>query len=91
MQIWHFIKEQIRGCPFDYCNDVHDIDEAFRVRKICAEHKDFLQEQINMNNLTKEQFNSVINLFNRAFGKIAIKSGHLIKTEKHRSNIILMM
>jgi len=67
--------EETRGCPFDYCNDVHEIDEAFRVRRICAEHKDFLQNQVDKSFLTTEEFDSVIHLFNRAFGKVAMKSG----------------
>lgn len=66
--------ETTRGCPFDYCNNVYDIDEAFRVQKICKEHKDFLQDKVDKNFLTKEQFDSVIGLFTRSFGKVPTKS-----------------
>jgi hypothetical protein len=62
--------EETRGCPFDYCSDVQDIDEAFRVQKICKEHEDFLQREVIKAHITKEQIESAIRLFNRAFGKV---------------------
>jgi TIR domain len=68
-----FFHEETLGCPFDYCNKVQDIDEAFRERRICAEHEDFFQEQIERGQLTKRQLISGQNLFNRAFGIAAAK------------------
>jgi hypothetical protein len=62
--------EETRGCPFDYCNNVREIDESFRAKRLCAEHEDFLREQVAKARLTKEQMDSAISLFNRAFGKV---------------------
>lgn len=80
------MHEETRGCPFDFCSDVHDIDEVFRVGKICAEHRDFLQNQMDKDLSTKEQFDSSISLFNRALGKIAMKSGETA-SKKHKPKI----
>ena len=68
-----FFHEETLGCPFDYCNNVQDIDETFRERRICAEHEDFLQEQVEKGRLTKDQLISAHNIFNRAFGIAAVK------------------
>ncbi len=62
--------EETRGCPFDYCNDVREIDEAFRVKRLCTEHEEFLKQEVIKAHLTKEQMESAISLFNRAFGKV---------------------
>lgn len=65
------IHEETRGCPFDYCNNVREIDEAFRVKTLCNEHLDIMRKQVGEGLLTQEQLDSAIRLFNRAFGKTA--------------------
>jgi hypothetical protein len=68
-----FFHEETLGCPFDYCNHVQDIDVSFQERKICAEHEDYLKEQVEKGQLTKEELISAHSLFNRAFGIAAVK------------------
>jgi hypothetical protein len=63
------IHEETRGCPFDYCNDVREIDVSFQTRKLCAEHENYLQEQVKKGRLSKEQLDSALVLFDRAFSK----------------------
>ena len=63
--------EETRGCPFDYCNKVSDIDESFKTKEICEEHEEYLKKQVRRGKLSKEQYYSVLGLFNRAFGRPA--------------------
>ncbi len=65
-----FIHEETRGCPFDYCSNVREIDETFRVKRLCSEHEDYFRQQVVKGKLTTEQLDSAISLFNRAFGKV---------------------
>lgn len=61
------MHEEIRGCPFDYCNKVNDIDEMFRVKKLCDEHSEFFRKEVNMSHMTKRQLNSALQLFDRSY------------------------
>ena len=63
--------EETRGCPFDYCNKVSDIDESFRVKEICEEHEEYLKKQVAKKKISKDQYFSIMAFFNRAFDRPA--------------------
>ncbi len=59
--------EETKGCPFDYCNNVYEIDKAFVSKSICQEHLEILQSKKSNSGLTKKQIASAIKLLERSW------------------------
>lgn len=59
--------EETKGCPFDYCNNVYEIDKAFETKSICQEHMEILQSKKSKSGLTKKQIASAKKLLERAW------------------------
>ena len=58
--------EDTRGCPFDYCNEVANIDETFRIGRICDECEKVIQKAVYEKQLSVHQV-QLKHIFNRAF------------------------
>jgi hypothetical protein len=61
--------EDTRSCPFDYCNEVKDIDKTFKKGKICDECAAYIQNAIDKKQITDKIRDSVMQLYSRAFKK----------------------
>jgi len=80
--------EETRGCPFDYCNRVYDIDKTFKNRRICSDHEEYLKRKSKERKITKDQIMSVMALFNRAFGRPAIFKYDVAISYAHEDSFI---
>src|SRR5271157_1214463 len=60
--------EETRGCPFDYCNNVREIDRSFQVKSLCDDCDRFIKDKVRDKALTKDQYLSFIGLINRTYG-----------------------
>jgi hypothetical protein len=61
--------QKTRGCFFDTCHQVADIDEAFKVHALCEDCEGQLEKRLGNSDLRVEQVASAKRLLNRAFGK----------------------
>ena len=61
--------QESRGCLFDYCDELKDIENCFRVGRLCDECERQLQNKIRRSQVGLEKVAAAIRLFNRAVGR----------------------
>lgn len=61
--------QETRGCPFDYCYQVQDVDRFFERGSVCDECERTLQIKCRGGEITADQLDSVKKLLRRAIGK----------------------
>lgn len=60
--------EEIRGCPFDYCSNVREIDHFWATGLLCREHDQHLENAARQRRVSEEQIRAAKALFTRAGG-----------------------
>jgi TIR domain len=60
---------ETRGCPLDYCDDVHEIDRFFQGGRLCDECEHMLQIKQRDGEITANQLESVKRLLLKARGR----------------------
>lgn len=63
------VHEETRGCPFDYCHNVEDIDQFFAGGWLCDECETYVRRQRAAGAISREQECSAKRLLNRALGR----------------------
>ncbi|MDQ3743034.1 MAG: hypothetical protein M3444_01485 [Acidobacteriota bacterium] len=61
--------EELRGCIFDYCDEDEEVENCFRVGKVCGHCEAVLQNRIMNGDLTIERAAAATRLLNKAVGR----------------------
>jgi len=61
--------QETRGCLFDYCDELKDLENCFRIGRLCDECERVLQNRIRRSQISLDRVAAAIRLFNRAVGR----------------------
>lgn len=61
--------QETRGCLFDYCDELKDMENCFRVGRLCDECERQLQNKIRRSQISLDKIAAAIRLFNRAVAR----------------------
>jgi len=61
--------QEMHGCLFDYCDELKDAENCFRVGRLCDECERQLQNKIRRSQVSLDRVAAAIRLFNRAVGR----------------------